>query len=154
MFTFLKKKKKTPIFEIDSPKISLTPNTVDFISILEEFEINYTCVTNGYITFSAHVFDYAHPLMLGIHYNPLKIEFIEIFRPMEYYQQDAYDINVSFSELSEILIKKYGKPLITTSASINGYPCEQWRTADYIVNHYIMDRFGPEEHLHINFYKS
>ena len=26
MFSFLKKKKKTPIFEIDSPKISLTPN--------------------------------------------------------------------------------------------------------------------------------
>ena len=154
MFSFLKKKKKTPIFEIDSPKISLTPNTVDFISILEKFEINYTCVTNGYITFSAHVFDYAYPLMLGIHYNPLKIEFIEIFRPIEYYQHDTYDINISFSELSEILIKKYGKPLITTSASINGYPCEQWRTTDYIVNHYIMDRFGPEEHLHINFYKS
>ena len=154
MFSFLKKKKKTPIFEIDSPKISLTPNTVDFISILEKFEINYTCVTNGYITFSAHVFDYAYPLMLGIHYNPLKIEFIEIFRPMEYYQQDAYDINVSFSELSAILRKKYGKPFITTSASINGYPCEKWRTADYVVNHYIMDRFGLEEHLHINFYKS
>ena len=154
MFSFLKNKKKTPIFEIDSPKISLTPNTVDFISILEKFEINYTCVTNGYITFSAHVFDYAYPLMLGIHYNPLKIEFIEIFRPMEYYQQDTYDINVSFSELSAILRKKYGKPIITTSASINGYPCEQWITADYIVNHYIMDRFGTEEHLHINFYKS
>ena len=39
MYLFLKKKKKTPIFEIDSPKISLTPNTVDFISILEKFEI-------------------------------------------------------------------------------------------------------------------
>ena len=154
MFSFFKKKKKAPTFEIDSPKISLTPNAVDFIPLLKKSDIDYTLVTNGYVTFSAYVFAYAYPLMLGIHYNPLKIEFIEIFRPMEYYQQDAYDINVSFSELSAILRKKYGKPFITTSASINGYPCEQWTTADYIVNHYIMDRFGPEEHLHINFYKS
>ena len=154
MFSFFKKKKNAPIFEIDSPKISLTSNTVDFLSSLKKEEIDYTLVTDGYITFSAYVFDYAHPLMLGIHYNPLKIEFIEIFRPTEYYQHDTYDINVSFSELSEILIQKFGKPLITTSASINGYPCEQWSTDSYIVNHYIMDRFGPEEHLHINFYKS
>ena len=153
MFSFLKKKKKTPIFEIDSPKISLTPNTVDVIALLKKSEIDYTLVANGYITFSAYVFDYAYPLMIGVHYNPLKIEFIEIFRPLEYYQCDTYNIIVSFAELSAILRKKYGKPLITTSASINGFPCEQWRTAGYIVNHYIMDRFGPEEHLHINFYK-
>ena len=153
MFCFFKKKKIAPTFEIDSPKISLTPNTVDFISILEKFEINYTCVTNGYITFSAHVFDYAYPLMLGIHYNPLKIEFIEIFRPLEYYQCDTYDINISFAELSAILSKKYGKPLITRAASINEYPFEQWRTSDYIVCHYIMDRFGLEENLHVIFSK-
>lgn len=43
--------------------------------------------------------------------------------------------------------------MVTTAASINGYPWEQWIVPGYIVNHYIMDRFGPEEHLHINFYK-
>ena len=153
MFSFFKKKKKAPTFEIDSPKISLTPNTADFISSLKKSEIDYTLVTNGYITFSAYVFDYACPLMIGVHFNTLRIEFIEIFRPLEYYQSEEYDISISFSKLSEILNKKYGKPLVTTSASINGYPCEQWITAGYIVNHYIMDRFGPEEHLHINFYK-
>ncbi len=154
MFSFFKKKKVAPTFEIDSPKISLTPNTADFKALLKNSEIQYTLVTNGYITFSAYVFDYACPLMIGVHFNTLKIEFIEIFRPLEYYQSEKYDINISFSELSAILNKKYGKPLVTTSASINGYPCEQWITAGYIVNHYIMDRFGPEEHLHINFYKS
>ena len=154
MFSLFEKKKKVPMFEIDSPKISLTPNTFDFLALLKKSEIDYTLITDGYITFSAYVFDYAYPLMIGVHYNPLKIEYIEIFRPLEYYQSDMYDINISFSELSAILNKKYGKPLITTSASINGYPCEQWVTDDYIVNHYIVDRFGSEEHLNINFYKS
>ena len=50
MFSFFKKKKKAPTFEIDSPKISLTPNTVDFISILEKFEINGEIVKNNIIS--------------------------------------------------------------------------------------------------------
>ena len=154
MFSFFQKKNTVPTFEIDSPKLSITPNTVDFIDLLRKSKIDYTLVSNGYITFSAYVFGYAYPLMIGVHYNPLKIEFLEIFRPIEYYQCDTYDINISFAELSAILRKRYGKPLITTSESINGFPYEQWKTAGYIVNHYIMDRFGPEEHLHINFYKS
>jgi len=153
MFSFLKKK-IAPVFEIDSPKIFLTPKSTDLIALLKKAKIDYTLVTNGYITFPAYVFNYERPLIIGVHYNPLKIEFIEIFRPLEYYQLDEYDINVSFSELSKVLKKKYGRPFITTSALINGYPCEQWITAEYIVNHYIMDRFGPEEHLHISFYKS
>ncbi len=44
--------------------------------------IDDTLVTNGYITFSAYVFDYACPLMIGVHFNTLRIEFIEIFRPL------------------------------------------------------------------------
>ena len=52
-----------------------------------------------------------------------------------------------------MLKNRYGAPIITTSASIGGYPCEQWATSQYIVNHYVTDRFGFEEHLHISFYK-
>lgn len=91
--------------------------------------------------------------MIGIHFNLFKIEYIEIFRTEKDYQSEKYDINTSFAELSDLLKKKYGKPVVTTSASINSYPCEQWITSDYIVNHFIMDRFGAEEHLHISFHK-
>lgn len=119
---------------------------------LKQAGIDYTIVTNGYIVFEGNVFGSDIPLMIGIHFNSGKVKYIEIFRPREYYNE-KYDINASFAELSKILKNKYGKPLITTSASINGYPCEQWLTTNYIVNHYIMDRFGPEEHLHINLHK-
>ena len=153
MFSFLKKNNANPTFVIDFPQISITPDTQTFIASLKASNIEYALVTNGYITFAGRAFDCDIPLMFGIHFNALKIEFIEIFRPQEYYLSDSYDINESFAQLSGVLRKQYGKPLITTSASIGGYPCEQWHTSNYIVNHYIMERFGLEEHLHINFYK-
>ena len=153
MFSFFKKKNTQPQFDINTPKLSITPYTVNIEAALKNAGVEYETVTSGYIVFKGFVFESEIQLMIGIHFNALKIEYIEIFRTLEYYQSEAYDVNVSFSELSQMLQNKYGKPLITTAASISGYPCEQWRTPDYIVNHYIMDRFGPEEHLHINFYE-
>ena len=153
MFSFFHKKQAAASFEIDHPKFSITPNSQNIESLLKDAGIEHTVVTDGYITFRGYVFDCDVPLMIGIHFNAHKIEFIEIFRTLEYYQSEQYDIHVSFAELSNMLKKKYGKPLVTASASISGYPCEQWTTPNFTVNHYIMDRFGPEEHLHINFYK-
>lgn len=153
MFSFFHKKRAVASFKIDCPRFSIAANSHNIESLLKDAGIEYTVVTDGYITFSGYVFDSNVPLMIGIHFNSHKVKFIEIFRTLEYYQSEQYDINVSFDELSIILTRKYGKPLITTSASISGYPCEQWITPNFIVNHYIMDRFGPEEHLHINFYK-
>ena len=153
MFCFLKKKNTKPAFEVNSPKISITPDIRALIESLKASDIEYTPVTDGYITFAGQAFASDIPLMFGVHFNKLKVKFIEVFRPLEYYQSDCYDINESFEQLSKTLRKQYGKPLVTTSASIGGYPCEQWLTQDFIVNHYIIDRFGPEEHLHINFYK-
>lgn len=153
MFSLFHKKRAVASFEIDCPKFSIAASSHNIESLLKDAGIKYTVVTNGYITFSGCVFDCDIPFMIGIHFNAHKVEFIEIFRTLEYYQSEQYDINVSFAELSSILKKKYGNSLVTTSASISGYPCEQWTTPNFIINHYIMDRFGPEEHLHINFYK-
>lgn len=154
MFSLFRKKKARPVFQINSPKLSITPDAHNLEAALKNSGVEYKIVANGYIIFTGCVFDSDIPLMIGIHFNSNKVEFIEIFRTLEYFQAKEYDINASFSEISGILNKKYGTPLTTTSASINGYPCEQWTTPDYVVNHYIMDRFGPEEHLHINFYKN
>ena len=153
MLSFLWKKKAKPAFAIDFPEFSIVSDTQSFIASLKTSAIEYTLVTDGYITFAGKAFGCDIPLVFGVHFNTVKIEFIEIFRPSAYYQSDSYDIKESFSQLSDVLRKQYGNPLIATAASIGGQPCEQWRTSNYIVNHYIVDRFGPEEHLHINFYK-
>lgn len=153
MFSFMRRKQKTSAFMIDFPQIAVSPDMRAFLDALKASAVPYTLVTDGYITFEGSAFGCDVPLMFGIHFNARTIRFIEVFRPRAYYLSESYDINESFAQLSGILRNHYGKPIITTAASIGGYPCEQWVTPDYIVNHYIMDRFGPEEHLHINFYK-
>lgn len=153
MLFFFRKKKTEAAFEIDTPKFSITANACDLEVVLKKAGVEYKVVTDGYITFKGCVFNSDIPLAIGLHFDSFKVRYIEIFRTQEYYQSEEYDINASFAQLSDILRKKYGAPVMLTSASISGYPCEQWMTPAYIVNHYIMDRFGPEEHLHINFYK-
>ncbi len=158
MFSFLRKKKavtakeEPPKFEVNSPKFTITPDARKLEASLKAAGIDYRLVTKGYIVFRGNVFESDIPMMIGIHHNGFKVVFIELFRPDEYYCSGRYDINTSFNELSEVLRNEYGEPLIVTSKSIDNNPCEQWNTSDFIVNHYIMDRFGPEEHLHVNFY--
>lgn len=153
MVSFFKKKNADARFEIDSPNISIKSTAGDLVALLKMAGVEYKIVTDGYVIFTGYVFDSDIPLMIGIHFNWTEVKYIEIFRTTEYFQSREYDIKDSFSELSKILQKKYGMPLVTTSASIDGCPCEQWITPNYVVNHYITDRVGPEEHLHINFYK-
>lgn len=52
MLSFLKKKRGVPVFEIDFPKFSITPNTRHLESSLRDAGIDYTVVSDGYITFS------------------------------------------------------------------------------------------------------
>ena len=92
---FLKKNNTNPTFVIDFPQIAISPDTHSFIDLLKASTIEYTLVTDGYITFEGRAFGCNIPLMFGIHFNALKIEFIEIFRPQEYYLSDSYDINES-----------------------------------------------------------
>lgn len=160
MFSFFRKKKKAvsvksepPKFEVNSPKFTITRNAWNLEAALDAAGIDYRVVTKGYIVFQGSVFERDIPLMIGIHHNGINVVFIELFRPEDYYASVNYDVNVSFAELSEALKNEFGEPEIVTSQSIDHYPREQWLTSDFIINHYIMDRFGPEEHLHINFFQ-
>lgn len=154
LFALSRRINKTPTFEIDSPKILITLDASGIETLLKNSGADYTVITKGYITFRGYVFNSDFPLMIGIHFNDLQVKFIEIFRPDEYYQSEKFNISASFNELSALLKKKYGNPRVTTSKSINDYPCEQWMTSDYFINHNIADHFGPAEYLHINFYKN
>ena len=57
MFSFFKKKQAAAVFEIDSPKLSITPNPHNLKSSLKNAEIDYKVVTDGFITFAGCVFD-------------------------------------------------------------------------------------------------
>lgn len=146
------KKKPAAVFEIDDPQLSITPNFHDLEAQLKEMKVDYTVVTEGYITFAGRVFKSDVPLMIGIHFHLSQIEHIEIFRIWNYYRSEEYNISASFTELSGILKRQYGEPARIAAAPNHGL-YERWTMPErgYRIEHYLMDRFGPEEHLHIHF---
>lgn len=148
-----KKAQAAPAFTIDRPKLSIGPDPRKMKSALKDAGVAYKSVTDGYLTFAGTAFGHDIPLMFGIHYNKLRVEYIEIFRPPESYEAGTYDLDASFRELSGVLREAYGEPLATASAAAGSAPCEQWWASGCIVKHFIADRFGSEEHLHIVFYR-
>lgn len=143
-------------FSVDEPHIVLTTDFEGCKQSLEALGVKYRQVTKEYFIFPARLFGSDLDLMVGVHGNsgvPRRVVFLEVFRPEEYYKSPEYDLDQSFRELSGVLRRRYGAPRIVTSASINGQPCEQWLTQDYIVNHCLMERLAVYESLHINFYQ-
>ncbi len=145
------KRKSYTSFEILSPKIELTRSMKDILTQLNASGTEYRKITIGYIVFTAKVFSEAMDLNVGLHYVANSLSYIELFRPEEYYSQD-YDIDRSFAQLQEYLTAVYGKPQYacihkTTEKSADSHA--EWRLDGLQIKHWIMDRFGPEEHLQI-----
>ncbi|MDO4153938.1 MAG: hypothetical protein Q4E21_03690 [Clostridia bacterium] len=145
--------KSTLAFAVDEPNIVITKDFTKCKNDLALHGTEYNTVSDGYITFPAKLFHTDIQFICGIHYNLNTIQYIEIFRPIEYSQSTAFDIHQSYKQLSDVLKKQFGNPIHTTGESIGGQQNEQWICKGFIINHYLLDRFGLEEHLHINFFK-
>ncbi len=154
MLSLFHRRKQRYEFKIDSPEFVISSNTADFLSKLKGAGITYQTITTGYIVFEGRAFHSRIPLMIGVHFNAQTVEYIEIFRPLPYYKSPHYDINSSFHELSNMLKQEYGQPLAVKPGVLYGLPSEKWHTEAHTIHHYIIDRFGLEEHLHIYFSKS
>lgn len=145
------KPKSYTSFEILSPKIELTRSMKDILSQLNESGTEYRTITIGYIVFQAKVFSESLDLNVGLHYVANSLSYIELFRTEEYYGQE-YDIDRSFAELQAYLTAVYGKPQFAhihkTTEKYADSQAEWWLDGLQI-KHWIMDRFGPEEHLQI-----
>ena len=152
MLMVLKKllKKSEAAFKVDEPDIELTVSVSECLKQLKSANINYNKVCRGYVVFSANLFG-GLDLMVGLHYKGAFVEYIEIFRPIEQYNLPDYDINKSFSEIHDAIVSVYGKPSAEKPKYADGFPSERWIGRNYVIDHYVFDRFGPEEHTHFIF---
>lgn len=137
------------IIKLDKPKINITKDLSKTLKQLKSAEIEYKKVIDGYISFPAKLFGYSETLIVGIHYSLNDIQFLEIFRPKEYYLSPDYNIQKSYDELSTVLKKRLGTP--SKEESYDNDPFEEWILYTCKIQHYIFDRFGLEEHLQIYF---
>ena len=104
----------------------------------------------GYLTFLGHPFGSDIPLLIAVYRFWFIVPGIEIFRPPEYGKGIGDPVGASFTELSAILRKKYGEPTLQNTTGPDDCR-EEWQLPGLTVEHYRMDRFGPEEHLKITF---
>ena len=154
MLSIFKKifKKSNAIFKVLEPNIKLTVSVSECINELKIAGVKYNQVTAGYITFPAKLFD-GLDMMVGLHYQGPFIDYIEIFRPLEYYNLPNFDIKESYAEIHDAVSSCYGQPQAKKPAYLSGYPSERWLGRNFVIDHSICERFGLEEHLSFRFIK-
>ena len=154
MLSIFKKifKKSNAIFKVLEPNIKLTVSVSECINELKIAGVKYNQVTAGYITFPAKLFD-GLDMMVGLHYQGPFIDYIEIFRPLEYYNSPNFDIKESYAEIHDAVSFCYGQPQAKKPAYLSGYPSERWLGRNFVIDHSICERFGLEEHLSFRFIK-
>ncbi len=66
---------------------------------------------------------------------------------LEFFRKEKSDPKKSFDEFESFVEMAFGKPLLSRKTS--GFPYHEWRFKGIKIYHYVMDRFGPEEHMAI-----
>lgn len=101
-------------------------------------------VTEGYFTTSCVSFNgIKHEL--GFHFHPRRngqIAELEFFSA-------KYDIAKSFPDFQKHFVDEFGLPHTHTQQGTDGFAHHRWNIGHIKIEHYVIDRFGLEEHLRI-----
>jgi hypothetical protein len=139
-------------FEIANPQISISKSMSHNFAQLKYYNIEFTIVAKGYIVFRACVFSADEEICIGLHFKKNRLYFIELFRTREYFH-DNYNIDLSYADFNNKLEIRYGIPklnrTIPTIECANSH--SSWSFRGMRIEHWIIDRFGPEERLSITF---
>ena len=102
-------------------------------------------VTNGYLTTSCVSFrNLNHEL--GFHFNPRNNGRLGM---LEFFRKKREDLDKSFREFQQHFVGEFGLPHMTEDGS-DGYAIHRWQFDHIHIEHTIIDRFGPEEHMRIS----
>ena len=101
-----------------------------------------SCVTDSYYTIKdVRLFD-TLTCNIGLHFD-------NMLKRIEFFRNDYSDLRKSYNDFQMIFESKFGKPSKRSSDPTNFESCE-WDISNKIkIYHYVMDRFGLEEHLFI-----
>ena len=155
MLSIFKKilKKSNAVFKVLEPNIKLTVAISECLKELNAAKVKYNQVSSGYITFPAKLFN-GLDMMVGLHYRGAFVDYIEIFRPLEYYNSPDFDIKKSYTEIHDAVISCYGNPQAQKPCCLSEYPSERWIGRDFVIDHSVCERFVLEEHLSFKFVNS
>ena len=78
-------------------------------------------------------------------YNPVREGKL---REFEFFRKEYPDLKDSFREFQDCFEKAFGKPAHSRQEDM-GFTYNEWEFEDIGIYHYVIDRFGPEEHVSI-----
>jgi hypothetical protein len=86
--------------------------------------------------------------MVGFHFRPQSET--GALAELEFFDNGSHDLQASFAVYQRHLELAFGKPSHTSAGSFSSdMPSYEWRRGRLRVSHFVMDRFGPEEHVRI-----
>jgi len=118
--------------------------------------IETTSVTKDYYTFKGEVFERQLESFIGLHFRGKYLFKIELFDDREVYETGNLIDRFIFKQ--KILESLYPEPikydsenipiLIDGNETFHVFNNAYWNLDNVRIEHYMMERFGPEEHLH------
>ena len=78
-------------------------------------------------------------------YNPARDGKIS---ELEFFRKEYPNLKESFEEFQSYFEKSFGKPTFSKLEK-SGFTYNEWILQDIRIFHYVIDRFGPEEHMRI-----
>jgi hypothetical protein len=131
-------------FQIESPNVFVPWGIRQrgLKSLLEEHGLKR--VTRSYYVLSCVSLNgLSHEL--GFHFYP---RWRGVLNKLEFFHCSYRDLEASFNEFQEHFERAFGKPT-NEQLGDQGLPSFTWNFGGVQIVHYVLDRFGPEEHMHI-----
>ena len=130
-------------YQIEDPQV-LVPWGITEDRLLKLLPVKPCEVTGGYYTLDCvSLSGLRH--VLGFHFAPRqggRLSEFEIFR------RSYADMRASYDEFQRHLVATFGEPTTQTPGD-EGLPNCTWKLGAAGIQHYVFDRFGPEEHVRI-----
>jgi hypothetical protein len=131
-------------FKIEQPE-ALVPWGISETEFERDFgALGLRRVTHGY--FTTHCVSLRGlPHELGFQFYPRGAVGLN---ELEFFRSSPRSLEISFQEFQRHLEATFGKPTITTQGQ-EGFPFHRWQLSGADVVHFVIQRFGPEEHVRI-----
>ena len=131
-------------FQIESPSVFVPWGISEsqLQSLLEEHGLKQ--VTHGYYTMSCvSLGGLSH--QLGFHFHP---RHHGILNELEFFRRSYESLKASFDDFQEHFERSFGEPT-AEQCETEEFPAFSWSLNGVRIIHYVMDRFGLEEHMRI-----
>lgn len=131
-------------FQIEEPDTFVLWGMTE-MELLTTLPITPKHVTTGYYVIDCTSLSGLHHA-LGFHFRPRENGAL---RELEFFRRSYPDLRESYAEFQRHLETAFGIP-VSESPGDQGLPNCTWQSGGATIRHYVLDRFGPEEHVNIS----